>query len=198
MAKITLEERIKKLEHEVAVLKAEKLKLKGLRIGDHFNLAGLRWRILDITSKGYHCLAEIMEGNKVFDDDSNDWAYSSLRKWLNNDFLNKLEEEIGEKNVVEFERDLFSLDGQTEYGKCWDKVSLLNVDEYRKYRPLIPNADKWWWLITPWSTKCNDIRKSTAVVSPSGLINFFNYFCNCNFGVRPFCIFSSTIFESEE
>lgn len=196
MAKTTLEERIKKSEHEVAVLKAEKLKLKGLKIGDYFNLAGLRWRILDITSKGYHCLAEIMEGNKIFDVDSNDWTYSSLRKWLNNDFLNKLEEEIGEKNVVEFERDLFSLDGQTEYGKCLDKVSLLNVDEYRKYRSLIPNADKWWWLITPWSTKCNDISKWQAVVSPSGDVDCD--FCSGSGGVRPFCIFSSTIFESEE
>lgn len=196
MAKTTLEERIKELEHEVAVLKAEKLKLKGLKIGDYFNLAGLRWKILDITSKGYHCLAEIMVGNKIFDDDSNDWTYSSLRKWLNNDFLNKLEEEIGEKNVVEFERDLLSLDGQTEYGKCFDKVSLLNVDEYRKYRSLIPNTNKWWWLITPWSTKCNDISKWTTVVSPSG--NFDCNFCNFCRGVRPFCIFSSTIFESEE
>ena len=197
MAKTTLEERIKELEHEVAVLKAEKLKLKGLKIGDYFNLAGLRWKILDITSKGYHCLAEIMVGNKIFDDDSNDWTYSSLRKWLNNDFLNKLEEEIGEKNVVEFERDLLSLDGQTEYGKCFDKVSLLNVDEYRKYRSLIPNTNKWWWLITPWSTKCNDISKWTAVVFPSGDVV---YIVNCGlyFGVRPFCIFSSTIFESEE
>lgn len=196
MAKTTLEERIKELEHEVAVLKAEKLKLKGLKIGDYFNLAGLRWKILDITSKGYHCLAEIMVGNKIFDDDSNDWTYSSLRKWLNNDFLNKLEEEIGEKNVVEFERDLLSLDGQTEYGKCFDKVSLLNVDEYRKYRSLIPNTNKWWWLITPWSTKCNDISKWTTVVSPSG--NFSRSGCSNFRGVRPFCIFSSTIFESEE
>ena len=196
MSKATLEERINKSEHEVSVLKAERLKLKGLRIGDCFNVAGLRWRILDITSNGYHCLAEIIEGNKTFDDDSNDWTGSSLRKWLNNEFINKLEEEIGENSIVEFERDLFSLDGQTEYGKCLDKVSLLNVDEYRKYRSLIPNADKWWWLITPWSTKCNDISKWTSVVSPSGLIVSID--CDDYGGVRPFCIFSSTIFESEE
>lgn len=195
MAKTTLEERIEKLEREVSILKAEKSKLKGLRIGDYFDLAGLSWRILDITPKGYHCLAGIMKKCKIFDDsDSNDWTDSSLRKWLSNDFLGKLEKEVGEGKIIEFERDLLSLDGQTEYGKCWDKVSLLNVDEYRKYRTLIPNSDKWWWLITPRSTKCNNINKTLSVVLPSG--NIDGGLCDDNyFGVRPFCIFSSKIFE---
>lgn len=196
MAKITLEERIKKLEHEVSILKAEKLKLKDLKIGDYFELSGLKWKVLDVTEKGYHCLAEIMKEDMVFDSAFNDWTDSSLRKWLNNDFLSKLAEEIGEDNIVDFERDLFSLDGQTEYDKCCDKVSLLNVDEYRKYRSLIPNAYEWWWLITPWSTKCNDISRLGLVVSPSGGIDCNG--CDDGRGVRPFCIFSSAIFESEE
>lgn len=195
MAKLTLEERIKKLEQEVTTLKMQKLNLKGLKTGDYFEIAGLKWRILDITPQGYHCLAEIIEGNKLFDSNSNDWSGSSLRKWLNNEFHDKIMREIGEDNIIEFERDLLSLDGQTEYGKCFDKISLLNIDEYRKYRRLIPNTDKWWWLINPWSTKCNNVEKLVTVVSPSG---YFDSIC-CNFiGVRPFCIFSPAIFESEE
>lgn len=195
MAKLTLEERIKKLEQEVTTLKMQKLNLKGLKTGDYFEIAGLKWRILDITPQGYHCLAEIIEGNKLFDSNSNDWSGSSLRKWLNNEFHDKIMREIGEDNIIEFERDLLSLDGQTEYGKCFDKISLLNIDEYRKYRRLIPNTDKWWWLINPWSTKCNNVEKLVTVVSPSGRIygNFCDYY-----GVRPFCIFSPAIFESEE
>lgn len=195
MAKLTLEERIKKLEQEVTTLKMQKLNLKGLKTGDYFEIAGLKWRILDITPQGYHCLAEIIEGNKLFDSNSNDWSGSSLRKWLNNEFHDKIMREIGEDNIIEFERDLLSLDGQTEYGKCFDKISLLNIDEYRKYRRLIPNTDKWWWLINPWSTKCNNVEKLVTVVSPSGFIS-----CHyCHFiGVRPFCIFSPAIFESEE
>lgn len=195
MAKLTLEERIKKLEQEVTTLKMQKLNLKGLKTGDYFEIAGLKWRILDITPQGYHCLAEIIEGNKLFDSNSNDWSGSSLRKWLNNEFHDKIMREIGEDNIIEFERDLLSLDGQTEYGKCFDKISLLNIDEYRKYRRLIPNTDKWWWLINPWSTKCNNVEKLVTVVSPSGIIR--DYYCYDN-GVRPFCIFSPAIFESEE
>ena len=120
----------------------------------------------------------------------------NIAELLPDEFLKKIESEIGAGNLIGFERNLLSLDGQTEYGTCDDKVSLLTVDEYRKYRRLIPNTGDWFWLISPWSTPCNDFKNSVAVVAPSG--NFSYYFCNISCGVRPFCIFSSAIFESEE
>lgn len=193
---MTLEERVKKLEQEVSVLKRQKLNLKGLKVGDYFELADSKWRILDITSKGYHCLADPLSFKKQFDSESNNWCKSALRKWFNNEYLKKLVETVGKENIIEFERDLLSLDGQTEYGKCVDEVSLLTVDEYRKYRKLIPNVGMWCWLLTPWSTKCNEDDTWVTVVSPSGFI--CNLICYCNYGVRPFCIFASAIFESEE
>lgn len=170
---------------------------KGLTIGDTFEIAGLKWKILDITDKGYFCLADKLEENMQFDKNCNDWKESSLRKFLNSDIYRKIADEIGVENIISFERDLLSLDGQTEYGKCEDFVSLLSFDEYRKYRALIPNTDNyWWWLITPDSTKCNGDEEWVRVVSPSGCIDDFN--CSASFDVRPVCIFSSSIFESEE
>lgn len=193
-----LQEQITELRNEVAMLKASSKVLqiqKGLSIGDTFELAGLTWKILDITDKGYMCLADKLEERMVFDDNVNKWHESSLRNHLNTEFLKLLSNEIGEDNIVSFERDLLSLDGQKEYGFCEDKVSLLTVDEYRKYRNLIPNTnDYWWWLISPWSTPCNDYKTSVTVVSSSGFIG--NDRCNYNCGVHPFCIFSSSIFES--
>lgn len=196
-----LQDQIDELKEEINALKGNNSKnMKklpaGLSIGDEFQLAGTTWKILDILGEGYVCLAESI-GNKEFDSGDNNWATSKLRSYLNKEFLEKLEEEIGEGNVLKFERNLLSLDGQTEYGTCADKVSLLTVDEYRRYRKYIPNANKWWWLITPWSTPCNDYSSTVAVVSPSGRINGRNYF-NIDNGVRPFCIFSPSIFESEE
>lgn len=193
----SLQEQINDLKKEVTELKKENLVSirKKLGIGDTFDLIGLKWKILDKTDAGYVCLAEALEDEKQFDKNNSDWKKSSLREYLNGEFLEKLSDAVGKENIISFERDLFSLDGQTEYGSCEDKVSLLTVDEYRKYRNMIPNTDDgWWWLITPWSTPCNDYERSATVVSPSGLI--FNYGCgNCG-GVRPFCIFSSSIFES--
>ena len=202
MANLTmkiLQEQINELRNEVAILKAEKSVSKipaGLKIGDTFKIAGLDWKIIDITEKGYSCLCEMLEEEMEFDDSSNDWRSSGLREYLNGDFLKKISDEVGEENIVKFERDLLSLDGQTEYEKCEDQVSLLAVDEYRKYRSLIPNEGKWWWLITPWSTPCNDYEYSIAVVASSG--DFDGRCCDGSYGVRPFCIFSSSIFESEE
>lgn len=202
MANLTmkiLQEQINELKNKVAILESEKSVSKipsGLKIGDTFKIAGLDWKIIDITDKGYSCLCEMLEEEMKFDDSSNDWRSSSLRKYLNGEFLKKISDEVGEENIVKFERDLLSLDGQTEYEKCEDSVSLLTVDEYRKYRSLIPNEGNWWWLITPWSTPCNDYEYAVAVVASSGDISLRNFNGNC--GVRPFCIFSSSIFESEE
>ena len=195
-----LQDQIDELKKEINALKGNNSKNMnklpaGLSIGDEFQLAGTTWKILDITDTGYACLAESIL-NKEFDSDDNNWETSELRSYLNKEFLEKLEEAVGEGNVLEFERDLLSLDGQTEYGSCADKVSLLTVDEYRKYRKYIPNANKWWWLISPWSTPCNDYSSAVAVVSPSGFIDF-NFYDDFN-GVRPFCIFSPSIFESED
>ena len=160
-----------------------------------FKLAGVKWTVLDKTEKGYLCIADSIGGRK-FDSKCNDWKKSDLREYLNGEFLAKLEAAVRAENILPFERDLLSLDGQTEYGSCTDKVSLLTVDEYRKYRALLPNTGDWWWLITPDSTACNDDTTWIAVFSARGFIFYDNY--RNHFGVRPVCIFPSTIFESEE
>ena len=192
-----LQEQINDLRNEIAVLKATSKSInlpEGLGIGDTFELADTTWKILDITGAGYICLADNIE-ERQFDSDSSNWENSNLRDYLNEEFLEKIAAEIGLENIVPFERDLLSLDGQTEYGKCEDKVSLLTVDEYRKYRSLIPNTkDYWWWLVSPWSTPCNDYYMSVAVVSSAGDIGGGD--CYGVVGVRPVCIFSSSIFES--
>lgn len=192
----SLEQRVTELEKLVKQIQGKAMKIsKKLGIGDTFELAGLQWKILDITEQGYKCLAERLPNNMQFGS-NNDWKDSKIRSYLNGEFYEKLSAEIGEENIIPFERNLLSLDGQTEYGTCEDKVSLLNVDEYRQYRPLIPNADYWWWTVTPDSTKCNGDTTWIRVVSPSGYFGNDVYYGND--GVRPFCIFSSAIFESEE
>ena len=161
-------------------------------IGTIKEIAGLKWRILDKTEQGYLAITEESIGDKIFDDNSNDWRKSSIREYLNGDFRKKIED-AGIK-LVEFERDLISLDGQTEYGTCKDFVSMLTQHEHQRYRKHLPNIGDWWWLITPWSTPCNGREYVVAVVSPSGCI--FNSICGSSNGVRPVCIFTSSIFES--
>lgn len=195
-----LQEQINALREEISSIKGNakntRLIPSGLKAGDKFDLIGLTWTILDITDEGYKCFADKLEDDMKFDAKSNDWKTSSLREYLNSDFYKKLADAIGENNIIPFESDLTSLDGQTEYGFCEDKISLLGVDEYRAYRKHIPNASYWWWLINPYSTPCNGYKESVAVVSPSGIVRRNG--CGNDNGVRPLCIFSSSIFESEE
>ena len=166
------------------------------QIGKTVEIAGMEWMILDKTEKGYFSILNGFDGKeRTFDSDSNNWISSELREELNTKFLKKIADELGEDAVIGFDRDLLSLDGQTEYGHCEDKISLLTVDEYRKYRKLLSNMPKWWWLITPWSTPVNDYKSTLTVVSPSG--DFSNFNCFNSIVVRPVCIFSSSIFESE-
>lgn len=197
-----LQEQITELSNKIAVLEGNvniEAKVRkwfaNLKVGDTFELAGLTWKILDIPAEGYMCLADRLTDKMMFDETSNDWLRSRLREYLNTELIEEIADEIGEENIVSFKRDLLSLDGQIEYGECEDKVSLLTVDEYRKYRNLIPNTDDWWWLVTPWSTSYNNYE-TAIVVLPSGCICAGN--CSGSVSVRPVCIFSSSIFESEE
>lgn len=200
MAELTLEELQKQfndLKKRVSILESNSKRKIDVepKAGNQFELAGLKWKIIDVLDLGCMCLAEKSESTR-FDPDINDWRISELRQHLNSDLLEKIENEIGEENVIGFERNLLSVDGQKEYEKCKDKVSMLALDEYRKYRSLIPNEEYYWWLLTPWSTPCNEYYKWTAVVLPSG--NFNCSLCYSCLGVRPVCIFSPSIFESKE
>lgn len=195
-----MKKNLKYFENELSRLNKEfadyKKKYIGTpEIGKVIELAGMDWLILDKTEKGYFAILNgFDEKERTFDSTSNNWITSKLRNELNARFLKKITDELGKDAVIEFDRDLLSMDGQTEYGHCKDKISFLTVDEYRKYRKLLPNMDKWWWLLTPWSTPVNDFSTTITVVSPSGLV-YDDDFSNA-YGVRPVCIFSSSIFES--
>lgn len=190
-----IERKLNEVQEELAEFKKHYRKAPEVR--DVVEIAEMKWKILDKFDSGYFAIMEGFDSlSTEFDSDANDWNASELRNYLNTKFLKKVENAIGEGCLVGLERDLTSLDGQTEYGMCMDKVSLLTVNEYRKYRKYLPNTGKWWWLCTPWSTKCNGYDYPVSVVAPSGYVDCYSY--GSSNGVRPVCIFSSEIFESEE
>lgn len=194
---MTLKEFGENLKNLNEVFEQLRKKYQKMEIGKTIEVAGIKWLVLDKFEKGYFAISEDFYGrDREFDDNCNDWKSSDLRNELNTDLRKKIESELGTDSLVEFERNLLSLDGQTEYGTCRDYVSLISVDEYRTYRKFLPNRGKWWWTLTPNSTACNNDDTLVRVVSPSGRIYNFNF--NDSFGVRPVCIFSSSIFESCE
>lgn len=194
---MTLKEFGENLEKLNAAYDELKKKYQKPEVGETITVAGITWRVLDKLEKGYLVISDGFYGeDRKFDGSCNNWKCSDLRKELNTDLKDKIEDELGKGALVGFERDLLSMDGQTEYGTCKDLVSLISVDEYRKYRKFLPSTDRYWWTITPDSTPCNNDSTCLRVVSPGGCIYDDSY--DYSNGVRPFCIFSSSIFESEE
>lgn len=192
---MTLTEFGKKLEKNEEYEQIRK-KYQKLEVGNTVEVAGIKWLVLDNLEKGYLVISEDFYGeDKAFDNNKNDWKTSRLRHYLDMKLRKEIEEDVGEDALVKFDRDLTSMDGQTEYGICEDYVSIITFDEYRKYRKLLPNTGEYWWTLTPDSTACNDDSLWVRVVSPRGFI--ISTDCYDFNGVRPVCIFSSSIFESE-
>lgn len=186
-----LEELQKQLEKLSKEFEAYKKSIrKTPTVGEKIEVADIEWIILDKTELGYLALANKAVKKCQFGKNNN-WKDSEIRTYLEKEFVPKIETEIG-MELPSFLRDLWSLDGQTEYETCEDKVSLISFDEYRKYRNNIPNMGDYWWTLTPDTTKSNGNNNLNIVVCPSG--NFCNDDYNVEYGVRPFCIFPAQIF----
>ena len=160
---------------------------------------GLNWLVLSETDESVLVLSEKSVGNMPFDkDNNNDWKQSSLRKYLNGDFLKQLKKNGADlSKIIPMHRDLTADDGLTDYGSCEDKVSLLTVDEYRKHRYSITNLDNWWWLATAYSTASNNYSSLARSVYTDGTLGN-GYAYNGTYGVRPALALSSEIFVSNK
>ena len=166
--------------------------VKDLKAGDRFVYGGIAWVKLDDAHGGALVLAVNKQADAAFDkNESNNWAMSSLRKDLNayknGHFTWAVLKDVNKADLIEFERDLTTDDGMTEYGTCKDFISLYTCDEYRKYRKLIPDCGVWHWTITGDSlVYSHHVRH---VYSDGSLDN--NHAYNGSLGVRPLCVLKS-------
>jgi len=186
--------------------------LKDLLLGQVFKIGKEKFIVLEHFDDGTTaCIRkDLFEEEMKFGSDytnnigweRNNWKTCDLRTWLNTTYSHGLENLIGKDNVVEFEQDLVSLDGLTDYGKVIEKVSLLTYDQYKKYRNLLGEfKEKLWWLITPWSTISNNrgYDKQVCIVVHGGVIDSFNAENDSYYlGVRPIVHIKSNITQFSE
>lgn len=78
--------------------------------------------------------------------------------------------EGGPNAFLTTELDLTTDDGLKDYGTCTVTIFLLTVDQYRRNRDVIPNADDWWWLSTAFSTKSNGYESLARLVCSDGAL----------------------------
>lgn len=174
-----------------------------LGAGSIFNYGGIRWILLEHARNAALCLAaDLLPDEKPFDaEGNNDWAGSSLCAYLNGDFMKELVAAGADADAfVEMVVDLTSDDGLDDYGTDRCKIALISDAQYRRFRKIIPNANNWWWTITPFSTAKNGYSRDARSVNTSGALDN-DYAWTGHTGVRPLCNLKSSImvsFDPEE
>lgn len=138
----------------------KKIALKNAARGTAFDYAGQSWILLENDDGRALCLSKDIIETRAFDEGNcNNFAVASSKEYLNGAYLDNLLEDVNGPNAfLTTELDLTTDDGLKDYGTCTVTIFLLTVDQYRRNRDVIPNADDWWWLSTAFSTKPNGYR----------------------------------------
>ena len=177
----------------------KKVLFPGVKDGDTFTVAGMEF----IKFPGVDGQTPVVMKDIAFRSrfgDNNDLRSSDVLRKLEAEILPKIIEAVGRENLCTIKTDLTALDGLNPYGTMESLISLPTLDFYRanvsifdKYKP-----SSWWWLATPESAQPHDDPDWVLCVSPSGYFYNIYYYIGGIIGVRPFCIFDSSIFESSE
>ena len=161
-----------------------------LNPGDVFEKNGVEYIVCEQFADGRTAVVrkECLDDTMEFGSDNN-WKNSDLRKYLNGKYYNEIKNTFGVENIIEHEVDLTSLDGYDDYGVSEDKVSVMNIDRYRKYHRFIGNTGCWYWLSTPNSTPSGVGSSDVQYVCCDGGVDWFG--CYYSGSVRPFFILKS-------
>ncbi len=150
---------------------------------------GYYWTNIRMDGKIYHFMYGVL--TKMSFGSNNNYAESSVRKYLKE---YKLAKDIKDKygnSVVSFENNLLSMDGFNDYGVVKDDVlSIPNFDLFWKCGNRLPLIDYPYWLSTPNQTPSRKNSSYVQFVNGSGGVDY----CGCDWGghgVRPFFITES-------
>lgn len=158
---------------------------EALNPGEHFIYNNIEFICLDIIDGNYLAMtAKPWQEMPFGTNNCNDWRKSSLRRVLNNDFLDLLDR----KHLVKQTSDLIADNGDKAYGTCEDYVTILSCDQYRKYRDIVPLFEEWMWTLTPWTCNAGSAYYVRSVDATGDVYNSHAYY---TFGVAPACVFSS-------
>ena len=170
----------------------EKTPLPMPRPGETFTVADVEFVALGVEQRGLLAVTTEPIDEYPFDEDGcNDWRQSSIRRFLNEEWITKFDKAM----LLPFVSDLTADDGMTDYGKCEDYAFLLSDALHRKYRTVLPKYDCWWWHLTPWT--CNPSYAALVRYSAtSGTLYFSN--TRSTRGAVSGLLFNPAIFDRAE
>ena len=198
-----------------------KKKLSLLNVGDTFTfgmyeqdgsivngMEDIKWRILSKNRNEMLVISDAVLDFKIYDDYSNDtitWELSSIRQWLNSDFINTAFNEE-EKSVIQnakVENNTNDDYGTDAGNDTSDKVFLLSLEEAKEcfddnearyclpttyaieqyqsdYGFKYPSLSSQWWLRSPGNAECN-----RALIDIDGSVDSEGLFTINGLGIRP-------------
>ena len=159
----------------------KKLNKNDFKQGNTVEFAGQKWNVLaEVSENNFLCVNNDIIEYKAFDNDNNNnWSVSSLRKYLNREYLQR----FSGLKLVPWTQDLTTDDGLKDYGSSTDLIFLLTDNQYRQYRQHMKRVDDWWWLITADSP----INNYARFVDSDGTLSDCNAYFGSD-GVRPACV----------
>ena len=127
----------------------------------------------------------------------NDLRTASITGHLIEYFLGLCKQGASEGTVAMNTIDLKATDGTREYGTFGMRAGLLTLEQYGKYQHIIPDADDWWWLATPWRTPAQKAGGSAVAWCCSSVGYCFTAGdCASTCGIRPALLFASSLLVS--
>ena len=166
----------------------------GFEPKQEFIMGGIAWTVIQTGADWVKCIASDCVEEGAFDEENeNDFVVSSLRAYLNGDFLRRLIAAGAPEEMFEyFNIDLTADDGLKNYDGDCVRIGLITCEEYRLLRGNIPALpDRWWWTATPDSP----INSFVRFVLSDGSLSYGVAYCGNN-GVRPLCNLKSEILVS--
>ena len=179
------------------------ISLKNAKVGDYVkfgnypqtekgDIQSIEWQVLSREGNKVLVISRYGLDAKRFDEDSNNWANSEIRKWLNGEFYSKAFTDQEKKSIkssnlpdVGTSDNLFLLSvKELEKYFANNNERLCKATDYAKNNGAYvwdQNGCSWWWLRSP----NPDVSSYVYYVLSDGIFDCYKYVYNDNFLVRP-------------
>lgn len=172
-------------DSEAKFVTLEKARVKNTKIGEVIPFAHMDWRVLAKKDGKILLLKDNALGSTPFNekDENITWESSSVRQWLNNNFLEESFTENERNSILETTvKNSPNPTYKTPAGKdTQDKFFLLSCDEVEKYYDAIHETKSCWWLRTPGAAT----NSMSFVYKDKTVMDYGYEVTNTNITVKP-------------
>lgn len=181
----------------------KQIQVRKVPYGETFSVFGDKFVALDYINGKVLAIRKEIWKNAPFDTSGvNDLRTASITGHLVQYFEDLCKNGASEDTIAMNTMDLKATDGSREYGTFDMRAGLLTLEQYGKYQDIIPLADDWWCLATPWRTP-----NPGGLRSPHTFNTYYvwlvysdgdcsDYDAADTYGIRPALYFSSSLLVS--